>query len=153
MDTVDEDPVTNNNGSGSTRIPTSNTETLTGLLEAMREFMSLSLEERQRLMMQILSVAISGRGSFEQTVSGSKPGNGLSEQVISEKLRTRAVVGDHESVCAVCLGQLCGSDKNETVIAKLEICGHEYHVDCIKEWLQRKNLCPLCRGIALEVDH
>ena len=29
-------------------------------------------------------------------------------------------------------------------IGKLS-CGHGYHVHCIKQWLSRKNACPLCK--------
>lgn len=76
-------------------------------------------------------------------------GGGLSEETISGYLRTRAcsddVVGSDE-ICTVCQDQLC--QENET-IAIIE-CGHEYHVECIKEWLLKKNTCPLCRAIAID---
>ncbi|PAL64509.1 hypothetical protein CEJ83_20840 [Acinetobacter baumannii] len=28
-------------------------------------------------------------------------------------------------------------------------CGHNFHTDCIKLWLMRKNLCPICKTTAL----
>lgn len=33
---------------------------------------------------------------------------------------------------------------NGEEIGKLD-CGHIFHMDCIKLWLARKNLCPLCK--------
>lgn len=28
-------------------------------------------------------------------------------------------------------------------------CGHEFHSQCIKEWLKQKNLCPICKTTGL----
>lgn len=28
-------------------------------------------------------------------------------------------------------------------------CGHDFHTDCIKQWLMQKNLCPICKTTAL----
>ena len=28
-------------------------------------------------------------------------------------------------------------------------CGHEFHSDCIKQWLAHKNICPICKMTAL----
>jgi hypothetical protein len=25
-------------------------------------------------------------------------------------------------------------------------CFHQFHVDCLKEWLRRRNACPLCQA-------
>lgn len=39
-------------------------------------------------------------------------------------------------------------DKNTQNIqrkVKLYDCGHEFHVDCLKEWVTNNNSCPLCR--------
>lgn len=29
-------------------------------------------------------------------------------------------------------------------------CGHSYHLSCIKQWLQQKNACPVCKLAATE---
>jgi hypothetical protein len=34
-------------------------------------------------------------------------------------------------------------------IGKLK-CGHDYHADCIKKWLQVKNACPVCKASAAD---
>ncbi|KAK7836192.1 e3 ubiquitin-protein ligase mbr2 [Quercus suber] len=28
-------------------------------------------------------------------------------------------------------------------------CGHDFHTNCIKQWLMLKNLCPICKTTAL----
>ena len=41
-------------------------------------------------------------------------------------------------VCSICL-----DDSNENV--KTLLCGHKFHKDCIEEWLNREESCPMCR--------
>jgi hypothetical protein len=44
--------------------------------------------------------------------------------------------------CMICLADLQPNDR----VGHLH-CGHVYHVDpCLKEWLRRKNHCPLCHA-------
>jgi hypothetical protein len=44
-----------------------------------------------------------------------------------------------EPSCAICFAPLEVGDR----IGDLR-CKHEFHVDCLKTWMQRKNACPLC---------
>lgn len=69
---------------------------------------------------------------------------GMKEEDIS-KLPTRTYrkrSSDKDSVeeCRVCLNGYKNGDK----LALLG-CKHEYHIDCIKEWLKRNASCPICR--------
>ncbi|KAL2242413.1 UNVERIFIED_CONTAM: E3 ubiquitin-protein ligase MBR2 [Sesamum indicum] len=74
---------------------------------------------------------------------------GLSEKLILKYLKTRdccTVNNDGNlKICVVCQDDLC--QENSTV-GELD-CGHEYHAACIRQWLQQKNICPLCKAIAL----
>ncbi|XP_076926527.1 uncharacterized protein LOC143589729 [Bidens hawaiensis] len=36
--------------------------------------------------------------------------------------------------------------KNGEKIGRMEKCGHEYHVDCIKKWVVMKKVCPICKS-------
>nr|XP_027075788.1 E3 ubiquitin-protein ligase Praja-2-like [Coffea arabica] len=68
--------------------------------------------------------------------------SGLPEATISEhlKIRNYQTLADQEpEICVVCQ---CEYENGET-IGTLE-CRHEYHADCIKRWLMKKNVCPLC---------
>ena len=64
--------------------------------------------------------------------------------------------------CSICLkgnneSQLSEDEKKRNIICfrkndkktqrkvKLYECNHEFHVDCLKEWVKNNNSCPLCR--------
>ncbi|KAK4433779.1 E3 ubiquitin-protein ligase MBR2 [Sesamum alatum] len=77
---------------------------------------------------------------------------GLSEKLILRYLKMRDccwVNNDGEpKICVVCQDDLCQENSRIGVLD----CGHEYHASCIRQWLQQKNICPLCKAIALRVD-
>ncbi|KAK4430340.1 E3 ubiquitin-protein ligase MBR2 [Sesamum alatum] len=78
---------------------------------------------------------------------------GLSEKLILKYLKTRNChvqvnINDREpKICVVCQDDLCQENRMIGVVD----CGHEYHESCIRQWLQQKNICPLCKTIALPV--
>jgi len=45
-------------------------------------------------------------------------------------------------LCAICLGNYASND--ELILAKY--CTHCFHRECILEWLERHNDCPICRS-------
>ncbi|KAJ9560353.1 hypothetical protein OSB04_005513 [Centaurea solstitialis] len=53
---------------------------------------------------------------------------------------------EESEVCAVCLA---GYEK-DVIIAMLP-CKHRFHMECIREWLLRKNVCPLCKRPAVNI--
>ncbi|KAK4727881.1 hypothetical protein R3W88_032798 [Solanum pinnatisectum] len=64
------------------------------------------------------------------------------------KMRMHYVADNHEpETCALCILEYPNGD----IIGKLQ-CEHEFHVGCIKKWLLRKKICPLCRGSAVPGD-
>ncbi|RID53826.1 hypothetical protein BRARA_G01196 [Brassica rapa] len=46
--------------------------------------------------------------------------------------------------CVICLDELKCNDEASTLA-----CGHDFHYECIKNWLMVKNKCPLCKQQAL----
>ena len=42
--------------------------------------------------------------------------------------------------CAICLG-----DETDDGIIKTLLCNHTYHQECIEEWFEKEQSCPLCR--------
>jgi len=48
---------------------------------------------------------------------------------------------DESPSCAICFVPLEGGDR----VGDLT-CGHNFHVDCLKTWLPRRNTCPLCQA-------
>ncbi|XP_071709772.1 uncharacterized protein [Rutidosis leptorrhynchoides] len=44
--------------------------------------------------------------------------------------------------CVICLEEYANMDD----IGMLRVCGHDFHVGCIRKWLSMKNLCPICKA-------
>ncbi|XP_028781156.1 E3 ubiquitin-protein ligase MBR2 [Neltuma alba] len=75
---------------------------------------------------------------------------GLSEDTIMTLMKHRIYTSvmtesstDMEP-CCICQEQYADGED----VASLD-CGHEFHTDCIKQWLMQKNLCPICKTTAL----
>ncbi|KAL3624656.1 hypothetical protein CASFOL_031324 [Castilleja foliolosa] len=81
--------------------------------------------------------------------STTNVGDGLSEETIATHLKTSNSPKKEGELCAVCLDDLSRFDK-KSIIGSLD-CGHEYHEGCIKQWLTRKNCCPLCKATGISV--
>uniref|UniRef100_A0A0E0DUG9 RING-type E3 ubiquitin transferase n=1 Tax=Oryza meridionalis TaxID=40149 RepID=A0A0E0DUG9_9ORYZ len=45
-----------------------------------------------------------------------------------------------ERSCSICQEEFEANEETGRLI-----CGHSYHVQCIKQWLSRKNTCPVCK--------
>lgn len=75
--------------------------------------------------------------------------SGLSEKTIMKHLNTRILSHAYEDKrnCSIC--QQNEFVKNDEI--GMVDCRHEFHVDCIKKWLLRKNKCPNCRSKGLAV--
>ncbi|BAT89501.1 E3 ubiquitin-protein [Vigna angularis] len=77
---------------------------------------------------------------------------GLSEDIIVRQMQTKSCLlpenfKDQEiDICIICQDEY----KNKEEIGILQ-CGHEYHADCIKRWLHKKNVCPMCKSKALTI--
>ncbi|OAY54816.1 probable E3 ubiquitin-protein ligase ZFP1 [Manihot esculenta] len=103
--------------------------------------------------------------SYEELLAlGERIGNvstGLSEETIRSQLKIRtyslspmsinleemACMDQETDSCIICQDEY----KDQEKIGSLE-CGHEYHADCLKKWLQVKNVCPICKSEALTAE-
>ncbi|KAM3204639.1 E3 ubiquitin-protein ligase MBR2 isoform X1 [Capsicum annuum] len=78
---------------------------------------------------------------------------GLSEETILVNLKQRkhgSVRGRSSSnlePCCICQEEYAAGD----IMGMLD-CGHEFHTNCIKQWLVLKNTCPICKMTALELE-
>ncbi|XP_027353964.1 probable E3 ubiquitin-protein ligase RHG1A isoform X2 [Abrus precatorius] len=74
---------------------------------------------------------------------------GLSEETILKLLKHKKYsveTGSQPDAEPCCVCQEDYGDGDD--IGTLD-CGHDYHRDCIKQWLMRKNLCPICKTTGL----
>lgn len=55
---------------------------------------------------------------------------------------------DARTECAVCLTEFVDGD----LLIELT-CSHRYHRDCITSWLMNRNLCPMCKQLAVQPAH
>ncbi|KAA8531684.1 hypothetical protein F0562_006599 [Nyssa sinensis] len=52
-----------------------------------------------------------------------------------------------EDQCGICQDEYLDGQE----LGKLD-CGHDFHFDCIKQWVLQKNSCPICKMTALIVE-
>ncbi|KDP29098.1 hypothetical protein JCGZ_16487 [Jatropha curcas] len=88
--------------------------------------------------------------SYEELLAlGERIGSvstGLSEDLVTKCLTQTVYCSSGQSQdegnCVICLEEYKTMDD----VGSLKICGHDYHVSCIKKWLSMKNLCPICKA-------
>ncbi|XP_059644481.1 probable E3 ubiquitin-protein ligase RHG1A [Cornus florida] len=74
---------------------------------------------------------------------------GVSEEAIlaaMQRHKYQLITFGERELCCICQDEFV----KEQELGKLE-CGHQFHFDCIKEWLFEKNCCPICKQTALGV--
>ncbi|RLN56327.1 hypothetical protein BBJ28_00001547 [Nothophytophthora sp. Chile5] len=67
-----------------------------------------------------------------QQISPTEP------EALVKLLHETALSKDKELSCSICMGVVDG------LTAELP-CGHKFHPNCARSWLERRNTCPLCR--------
>ncbi|PON65057.1 43kDa postsynaptic protein [Parasponia andersonii] len=74
---------------------------------------------------------------------------GLSEEAILNRLKRKKylIAGKSQLEAEPCC--VCQEDYNQGEELGMLECGHDFHTDCIKQWLMHKNLCPICKTTAL----
>ncbi|CAF2038102.1 hypothetical protein HID58_032449 [Brassica napus] len=92
--------------------------------------------------------------SYEELLAlGERIGDvstGLREDVILKTMKQHKCTSSsaelHQDIepCCICQEEYAEGDD----LGTLE-CGHEFHKDCIKQWVMLKNLCPICKTVAL----
>ncbi|XP_047165387.1 E3 ubiquitin-protein ligase MBR2-like [Vigna umbellata] len=115
----------------------------------------ISPELRTRLPSEVRSIldSLSNGGGLIFEIENPEPSTGLSLQTIMQHMERETWVdvdGDgpveHPQRCTICLEDF----DNGSEIGKMQLCDHKFHFDCIKQWLMQKNICPVCRRVALE---
>ncbi|XP_057777299.1 ERAD-associated E3 ubiquitin-protein ligase HRD1B-like [Salvia miltiorrhiza] len=50
-----------------------------------------------------------------------------------------------DATCIIC--------REEMIAAKKLVCGHLFHVNCLRSWLERQNTCPTCRALVIPPEN
>lgn len=96
---------------------------------------NMSYEELLALEERIGNVST---GLTEETIK-----NHLKQQKYSISLRSQ----QEQEPCCICQEEY--NDGEDTGILD---CGHDFHTNCIRQWLMHKNLCPICKTTALSTS-
>ncbi|KAK2380611.1 RING/U-box superfamily protein [Trifolium repens] len=75
---------------------------------------------------------------------------GLSEDMINKFMKQRfhmSLMTESSSDLEPCC--ICQEEYADGQSIGLLDCGHEFHSNCIMQWLMQKNLCPICKTTAL----
>ncbi|KAJ0939480.1 putative chromatin regulator PHD family [Helianthus annuus] len=85
---------------------------------------------------------------FDRATERYNNGGGVSKNQVIKNLKVLKYSGSGEEgeLCVICQDEF----KREEMLAVLE-CKHRYHPRCIKEWLIRMNVCPVCKSQGLKV--
>ncbi|KAK7263150.1 hypothetical protein RJT34_30735 [Clitoria ternatea] len=92
--------------------------------------------------------------SFHWVSRGQNYGiiRGLTEEEIMlhirrEHFKSAENTLENGECCCICQDDYIHGEE----VGKL-ICKHKFHIGCIKQWLRRKNACPICKQTALVMD-
>lgn len=75
---------------------------------------------------------------------------GLSEEMILKRMKQRKYIHTmsddliEAEPCCICQEEYSDGEDVGTLD-----CGHDFHRECVKQWLTQKNLCPICKTTAL----
>lgn len=73
---------------------------------------------------------------------GEGDGEGADESILDHNaVKDASDEHDHRDLCSICLQEFEQGDR----VGDLP-CGHVFHANCLKTWIQRKNHCPLCQA-------
>lgn len=78
--------------------------------------------------------------SDDDDEEGVRPASEESKMGLEVVKIEKGMVGLAGEVCAVCLDEFCVESE-----ARKMPCSHTYHQNCIVKWLEKSNMCPMCR--------
>jgi hypothetical protein len=88
------------------------------------------------------TVATTSSGSDDNHPTLADPRNATSEieRVDDQTTCTVCPMDEDSFECTICLAEI----EDGELVGVLP-CTHIYHVDCLRQWISRKNACPLCQ--------
>ena len=62
-----------------------------------------------------------------------------SDESRAKENEKKSTISDDNPTCSICIGEVEYGDKIGVLT-----CKHIFHADCLKCWIKRSNVCPLC---------
>lgn len=125
-----------------------------GRPESQGRFMTRE-ERREAMEVLLRQYTTKAEGMPVDASSEASCASGTENETIGEDLEAGdGEDGDDNSqapdVCCICLGEY----ENGEVVLKSPACSHQYHFDCVLDWLQRhsNSECPCCRVAMVSED-
>ncbi|KAL1564767.1 RING-type E3 ubiquitin transferase [Salvia divinorum] len=76
---------------------------------------------------------------------------GLNEETIMARLKQRKYAERQADQAEAEPCSICREEYNDGEDLGTLECGHDFHRDCVKQWLMLKNLCPICKTAGLSM--
>ena len=68
--------------------------------------------------------------------------------ILRRKRKKIKEMSDNSKSCAICLEEYKEGD--EVAYSRNKQCAHYFHLNCISDWLRRRDECPVCRLVFLQ---
>lgn len=85
----------------------------------------------------------SSAASLSSTTALQLAGGGLDVQTIAGFPVTLHKCSQDEALCSICLGEFVDGEKVKVIPS----CNHNFHPECVDQWLKTHASCPLCRAV------
>ncbi|CAE7562661.1 RHG1A [Symbiodinium natans] len=109
--------------------------------EALREFLCS---------VDVSNMSYDALLDLEQALGRGSPGRRIDAALIAalpkRSDRRSEASPSHQSGCCVICQELMLKSEDIRVLP----CGHEYHYECISQWIPESNTCCVCHGLAIE---
>ncbi len=69
----------------------------------------------------------------------NEPNNGMKDNDIN-KIKSKIYADNNNDKCSICLEDIKIGNK-----VRILVCGHNYHQECLDNWLRINDTCPICR--------
>eukprot|EP00658_Telonema_sp_P-2_P009843 TRINITY_DN13667_c0_g1_i1.p1 TRINITY_DN13667_c0_g1~~TRINITY_DN13667_c0_g1_i1.p1 ORF type:complete len:174 (+),score=30.06 TRINITY_DN13667_c0_g1_i1:146-667(+) len=65
------------------------------------------------------------------------------DEVFERQASVESVANDTSETCTICLR----AERPESQdMLRIKACRHEFHTECLAQWMQQSTMCPLCRS-------
>lgn len=79
-----------------------------------------------------------------RVVSNEQPNSNTDGNITISSINKNNII--ETNICSICLGNFEAGDE-----VRLLLCQHEFHKQCIDQWLRSNAICPTCKNQATDI--